>query len=549
MRTRKAGINASLIGLLLLMVTIALSLVIVVRNIMAIERPTKTVIRLSHWQLEEGYRDALEHLIQKYEAMHPEIDIQQMPITEKVYSQWINTQLISGTAPDIVEMGQSNMIFKDEYTVKYFIPLGDEVVKPNPYNKGTNLEGVAWKETLVDGMRGGFRDNLQDYFMVPTSMIGMRLFVNTTLLEKATGSRQLPQTFEQMMQVCEQVREYGRRTAGGKLIPIVSCYGLDNAGQTYLVPFTAKFEKQVDLDLDGIMSIHECYRSYVRGDVNFDTPAIRAYTEATKRIADQMQRGFSSMDRQQATFHFVNGNAAFLWSGSWDAKGTIGTATQNGYDVELMRWPLPAPGERYAEFIAGKQNEAASRGAGPYGVFRFTPNRQLALDFLRFLTSQEGNQEFNQRAGWPPVTIGATPSEIMAPFMPDPVGYTSSFNLKIGTRVQSELNAKMMLYYQGESGFEGEEGFGKVVKAYEDTLFNPRLGGDWACWKDFDQKWRDCRNQDRVLAREVVEELMDPAHYDPVRYKRTLLQQMRRNNGRDLQYLFETFRGQPMPMY
>ncbi len=545
-RLRYRGeVNRSVIGVVLLIGTVLASLALVIKNVRAIERPTKTTIRLCHWQLEAGYRDAMSAVIAEYEKLHPDIQIVQMPVTEKVYTQWINTQLISGTAPDICEMGKSNLIEKDEYTVRFFISLGEEVVKPNPYNAGTPLEGVMWKETFRDGMRGGFRDTLQDYYSVPTTSVSMRMFCNMDLIKKATGLAKIPQTMGELIKVCEQVRKYSLETPGigGRIIPIVSCYGASPVISPYLVPFTAKLESDLDLDLDGQNSTIESYRGMIKGVASADAPVIRAYWTAMKQLCDQMQQGFSSMDRQQAQFQFSNGNAAFLATGSWDAAGTYLGAKIQGFEIQLADWPLPGPGEPYHQYIAGRANEAASKGSGAYGVYKSTPRRAEALDFLRYLTSVKGNEMLNRISDWPPIVIGSEPSDIMKSFMPDPVGYTSSLKFGIGSRVGSVLDAESISYLQGEKTLD------EFLSTYNQALNDPRSGGDWACWKDFDQRWRDCRNQERLLARDEAIELMQPGAFSSERYRRTVLQQLRRNNGADFQYQFELFRGKPMPMF
>jgi raffinose/stachyose/melibiose transport system substrate-binding protein len=534
----RGAVNTTAIGLILLAITIVVSLVVVIRNVISIERPDKVTIRIAHWQLEAGYREALDAIIKDFEALHDnKVKVVQMPVTEKVYAQWINTQMISGTAPDIVEVGQSNVLLKDENTVRYFVPLGDEVTKPNPHNKDTDLEGLPWKETFIDGMRGGYRDNLQDYYMVPTTMIGMRLFVNTTLLDKV-GAK-VPTTYAELIDVSQKIRAYSYKERGGAVVPIVSCYQLPSIINPYLVPFMASLEPTLDQDLDGTVTPLEGYRGMVKQDITFETPQIKQYFEAMKLLCDQMQKGFAAMDRQSAQFLFVNGNAGFLWTGSWDARGTFLAAEKRGIKIALIQPPLPAKGERFGDVIAGRQNEAAGRGQGPYGIYKGTKHYNLALSFLQFVTSKKANQKFNEMAEWPPVVLGSKPAEIMKPFMPDPVGYTSHVNFAVGSKLGSEYNVAMTAYMQGEKDYKW------MTETYLAAMKNDKIGGDWASWFEYDKLWRDCRNQERLLARDSLEALMDPAgqtDIDKARYARTLLQQTRRNNGREAEHRFELYR-------
>ena len=124
-----------------------------------------------------------------------------------------------------------------------------------------------------------------------------------------------------------------------------------------------------------------------------------------------------------------------------------------------------------------------------------------ALDFLRYLTSVAGNEKLNRISDWPPIVIGSEPSDIMKPFMPNPVGFTARMKFDIGTRFGSLLNSESLNYLQGEAN----NSLDQFMAKYDKGLKDPRSGGDWAVWKDFDQRWRDCRNQERLLTRDAVE--------------------------------------------
>jgi ABC-type glycerol-3-phosphate transport system substrate-binding protein len=59
-------------------------------------------IRIAHWQLEAGAREGLAEAAAEYEKLHPHVRIIQEAIPESTYGQWMSTQLMGGTAPDIV---------------------------------------------------------------------------------------------------------------------------------------------------------------------------------------------------------------------------------------------------------------------------------------------------------------------------------------------------------------------------------------------------------------------------------------------------------------
>lgn len=534
-RTDRRGFDTSWIGMGLLLVAFVVSAVVATINTLRIERPSKTVIRIAHWQLERGYREAMQKVIDEYEKLHPDVTVEQMPVTERVYPQWLNTHLIAGTAPDLCELGMARLTARDDSTVRYFLPLSGYITRPNPYNRGTDLEGVPWKETLADGMRGGFRDGLQEYYGVPTTIVSMRLYYNRDLLREVTGSDDPPRSFGHWMEQCRQVREYARRT-GRRILPVVSCYAMGPIQQKYEVSFTAAYEQALDLDLNGDVTEIESYIGLRNGVVTLDDPAIQAMFQLLRRIGEHMQQGFSAMDRQEAQFKFANAQAAFMFTGSWDASGTVSQASRKGFSVGICDLPLPAPGEEFAEHVLGRANEAATAGASVYGVHRGSRHVEQAIDFLMFLTSRSGNELMNRESEWPPLTLGARPSELMQPFMPDPRGFNARVWLGIGSRVRQVFESKIVNFYQGDDPFS------VFREAYNAVIVDPQRGGDWAWWFEYDQRRRDTRNKERVLALDAALELIEPGTRDPARYRRMLLLQVIRNNAMDYLWLFRAQR-------
>ena len=550
-RVEKTGYGSA-VGIVLLVVAFTASLIISIKSTLTVERPTKPVLRIAHWQLEAGYRDAMQAVIDDYSKLHPEIDVVQMPITETVYEQWVNTQLISGTAPDICEMGHSDLLSKDTGTVRYFIPLSAEIAKPNRYNQGTDLAKTPWKETMLDGMRGGFRDGLQDYYGVPTTLTSMRLFCNKDLVSRAVGyyntaqggekvSAKTPTTVGQWMAQCRAIKALADHT-GEPLIPVVSCYGLAGIEGVLNTMLTANVADTCDIDLNGTTTDIETYIAYCQKTFDLQTPPLKAVYTTTRQVGDQMQVGFSGMDRQTAQFRFVNAQSGFLYTGSWDASGTSSQAREKGFEVSVFKVPPPGPGEPNHEFVVGAAGETL-QGAGTFGISKNCRNVSLALDFLQFLTSRAENEKLNQLAQWPPLTIGARPSELMVPFTADLRGLNNHLQPTFGTRVSDVVDTNLKNYYQGDESYDA------FAKAYADIISDPQRGGDWGWWYLYDQRATDERNTERLLAQTQTLDLLDPGSIDPARYRRALLKEVSNCNGADYLYLFKKYRGFEMPMH
>ena len=533
-------VNANTIGIAVLVCVILSSIVRVMSIQEKLFDPNKRIIRISHWQLELGYRNAVQAVIDEYEKLHPDVNVIQMPVTEKVYGQWLNVHLISGTAPDMAEIGFAKMATDQQYLARFFMPLTELIDKPNPYNKGTDIEELPWRETFITGMRGGYKQSLQDYFSAPTSMFTVRLFYNRPMLKEATGSDAPPRTLEELFQACDQLRKLGREK-GVDLAPIAgSRYNVDPFRSRYRVPFTAGPAQELDLDLDGSTSPNEAYIAFMQGKVGMRSPPVRAYYKCMQQICSNFVEGFTGFGRETAASSFVRGRSAMIATGSWDAMSLF---KQAKFEVGVVDFPMPTPGKRWGEFVVGRSNEAGTAGGGQYGIYKFSRHRDLAVDFLRFLTSRDANQLLNRKAEWLPVVLGAKPSDRMLPFVPDPRGFSGTIRLGYGSYAGAILEGELERYLLGEiSDYE------VLASKVEAALRDKEAGGDKAWAIEYDTMRRWCRNQDRVLAVHSLPALMKEGGREAARkHARALLQQVRKNNGEDIRFRFEQIHPEPIP--
>ena len=82
-------LNMNLVGALLLVGATVISFWQVFNTQKELFDPDATIIRISHWQLERGYSDALQRVINEYEKMWAargkKVRVLQQPVTEKVF--------------------------------------------------------------------------------------------------------------------------------------------------------------------------------------------------------------------------------------------------------------------------------------------------------------------------------------------------------------------------------------------------------------------------------------------------------------------------------
>lgn len=383
--------------------------------------PGAIVLRIAHWQLEAGVRDGLETMAAEYQKLHPDkkIHIVQDAIPEGTYGQWLSTQLMGGTGPDIVELGHGCLppAVWLAYCNRYFVPLTPFIQRPNPYNKGTALDGVPLRLTIEDGMQSTYKPEMQEYMSIPLSQFGVRVFYNKDLLMKLTGLDTCPADYREFLAVCEKIKrqkdEKGRPytpIAGSKYhLPMWEAYLCD------LVSFPIL--NRVDFNHDGSASMDEIYIALKSGYITVDDPGLVARFRMIRQITDQFQPGWMGLGRDEAVFLFAQQRAVFLSTGTWDAM-SLRDQAEGQFEVRVMDFPLPSKDDpEYGQNVVGPLYERPNVGF-MFGLNRSCKHPEVALDFLFFLASRKYNEQLNKIIGWIPGTKGCDMDPLLRAFRP-----------------------------------------------------------------------------------------------------------------------------------
>jgi len=432
----------------------------------------RIVLRFAHWQLESGLRDALDELAREYEALHPHVRIEQVPVPNRTYAQWLQTRLIGDNATDIIQLPRA---LEDETLARHFLPLTTEVELPNPYNAGTEFADLPWRETFVDGLGGAFsyRPTLLEYYGIPMSMFTIRIYYNRDLWRRLLGDAPPPTDYENFRALCAEAAAVAARE-GIQAIPLVGSY--DN-GPILITRFVGSQTQHLAATISRSRTLvatqADINLGYLRGEWSINDPALDAAFSLAREVSLLMQPGYSQLRHEDATFHFTQGRALMVTSGSWDAPVFRALC-----DFGLGVFDIPIPGAehpRYGPQVLGPASEADTSTGMAFAVTLRTPHRAEAVDFLRFLTSHAGNSAFSRRSGWLPSVVGVTPTEELAPFLPRIEGHPAGFGLFFGngsaiTQLVSRANS-LLISHSGSV-----EEYRRVVGAGIDAAFRHDLG-------------------------------------------------------------------------
>ena len=373
-------------------------------------------ITIAHWQLEDGFRQSFDFAIKQYEELKAregkKVRIIQTTVPIRGYAQWFVTQLISGDPADIIELHGSSQLQN-----QYFVPLSSYISMPNPYNKGTVLEGIPWKDTYIDGMNSALDTIYTEYFGVGTFFHVNRVYVNKQLLREAKGNDKMPETFDEWMEDCRKLREYGRKS-GRPIIPI----GVRGFDKGTLASLFSMYFSQLNGDLNDTAprfcgagaSVHDIFPLMASGGIDRDR--LLAAVDLTKEIGRNFGEGFTATDLEQTKFLFFTGNVGFFPEGTWNAWSMVNNTP---FEVEVINIPPIGKDSRYYKYFTGMPSEIGVGVGGKFGITKASRHFDLALDFLHYLTSYNINQQtMMEFCKWPPAVIKAEYKGLLKKFEP-----------------------------------------------------------------------------------------------------------------------------------
>lgn len=419
--------------------------------------PDAIVLRIGHWQLEAGVREGLNAMAAKYHALHPEVTIVQDAIPEGTYGQWMTTQLMGGTAPDMMQVGLGGAVPYNVmlgYYNRYFLPMTALVNQPNPYNKGTALEGMSWRSTYKDTMRAVYIEELQEYMMIPLSQFGVRVFYNRDLLRRLTGLSQPPHDYRQFLAVCERIHSQIDER-GKPYTPIAgSAYHVGMWDGFMSDPLTYGAIRKVDFNRDGSVGNDELFTGFKTGVIDFGFEPFVGKFRMLRQLTGQFQPGFTGLGRDEAVFLFAQQHAVFITTGTWDVGGLYEQAKEGGFQVGIMDFPAPSQDDpEFGKIAEGPVYERPS-SAFSFVVTRTSRHPDVAIDFLRFIGSQKGNQELNEIIGWIPAVKDTQVSPMLQPFNPHLEGIFGAMPVTLGGETWIKWQQLFSLYQVNQLSYE-----------------------------------------------------------------------------------------------
>lgn len=397
-------------------------------------KPDQTVLRFAHEITDKSIRRAFDEVAELYMAEHPGVQIEQVAVPRKVFQAWAWTNFTGGGGrADILMMDSLRRSNQNEMLIANFLSFNEAMEEPNPYNKGTDLEGAIWRETFVDGLRGGpggaYLTQTMTFYGAPLIARTYRIIYNKDLFEKILGKgAAIPANFEELVAICERIKSY--RTEKGRVVyPMATQFrdneflrtlfrsqtlalGLETGWQAELLRFNS-FEAQL---------------AYYHNRWTLDDPHIRNSLKLVSTVSRYLQPGFIQADFQDALFYFTQERAAMMVA---ESRSMSAIQELVPFEIGIFEFPLPDTNHpEYGFSTLGKTTEAGVITRLIFAILKNSENKEVALDFIHFLTSRRVNAKFSQLSLQLPAVSGIEPPQAIAEFKPNFSGYRPGFDFE-----------------------------------------------------------------------------------------------------------------------
>ncbi len=292
-----------------------------------------------------------------YAKTHPNVKVTILSTTLREHEQKLSAAVPTGTGPDIYDVG-SNISAK-------FIDGG--FLDPNPPNVDRYLKSGAWNAFVVNYMT----INGKTYGLPLDDGSRASLFYNKTLFREA-GIGQPPATFTELM---ADARKLAKVDASGKMTRSGISLRLSGQGSG----ITEKFRFILE-PAGGSLIVRTASGKWHNG---FDNEAGQA---ALQFYVDAVQKYHVDDPKiQHDADAFVAGNTAMLMREAW----VIGEINDKNPKLDYGVVPIPK----------WKRSRMLLQPFGFY-VNKTSANKDVAWDFLQFLTSKENAIRLTTMTGW-----------------------------------------------------------------------------------------------------------------------------------------------------
>ena len=316
-------------------------------------------------------RPTLDYAIERFEAANPGVKIESVPIVNDEYKTKLMISMGAGDEPDIFLSWGGG-------------PLLEYVNAGKVWDMKDALEETGLKDNFMDVTLGPVNFNGGIYGVPLNNVVGAAIFYRTDIFERL--GLEIPTTLEELYEVAEVLK-------ANNIYP----FTLANFNR-----WTGSMFFMYLVDRIGGPETFENAANRTGGAFN-DEPFVRA-GEIIQDMVDAgfFPPGFNSMneDYGQSRTLLYTGQAAMYLMGSW-ATATITTENPDVLEnIDFFLFPAVEGGK------GDPTNMIGTPGNNYFSISNKCENKELALEFLRYMTDSTSAELLVQANAIPPFVGG-----------------------------------------------------------------------------------------------------------------------------------------------
>lgn len=401
----------------------------------------------------------LNTLVQKYEKIHPEVNIKIIPDKGGEYHTWRVTQLQGGTAPEILDNNYIRVW--QEVPKGWYVPLDKYLEMSNPYIPEDMPGHNKWKNSILDRVweETVYADGNQ-YLITPMGT-GTGLFFNKEIFEEL-GFPTTLKTQTSSWSNWEDFINSLKKIKGAGYEPIAAFMKLHGWGGTYnwidgVVLTSVYYDKIPEFYLKKkqwhVLSQEEYVHTILTDIHSAYDPEFGDFLDIMKELQSYWITGYMGMMEEQPYRAFINERAPLhLNMTSW-LKDIMRDAD---FDWGVTYWPKID--EKTSKFCKNVKTSFLVGGyTSGWAVTYVAKEKELvreSIDWLMYVCAQEnfGNLVNDALMGVPTIKKCEV-SEAFAPFTPIlslPMRAIKDPRPRLTKRYGEEHRGIMQMFFTGQ---------------------------------------------------------------------------------------------------
>ena len=319
----------------------------------------KTVLEFYNQKKEmEG---TLEEIIQDFERLHPDIDVQMTSVPDA--GTVLKTRMLSGDVPDVINLYPQNIDFQEWANAGFFYDMTGQDYLDNLKNQYADKYAINGK-----------------VYNVPLTANVSGIYYNKTKFE-ALGLK-APETWDEFVQLVDDIK-----AAGETPFAIAGTEGwtLNGYHQLSLITTTGSAD-----------AANEYLRYSQPNSISADDDILKADAAKLDLLADEgnQQANWKGASYNDAIVAFTSEDALMTTNGSWALAAM--RQQEPTFEISTFAFPGEEPGQ------------SATVGAGDFAlsIAAETENLEAAETFVAYMTTPEPMQKYYDVDGSPVAVIG-----------------------------------------------------------------------------------------------------------------------------------------------